>query len=384
LEYHLTSDRGKGLRVDGVIYWKRKPDGTLADHEIVEDRIAEDGVAEDGIAGGGVPDDDGIARMDLAEICVVGKSDYDPFTTDKNGNFCVEEGRKSVEMLGQLHDYACESMVQAYRTHCFMLLLLGPHARILHWSHSMLLASKSFSLQEDGDILACFLHAYARASAATRGWDQTYRVCKEDDAHDVRQTIKKAAVTANDNIKHYLHKFEEKLIIFTIPSASGSPLQLVAPYKPYYQAEGMFGRSTRGYPVFLLVGMVFAWFKVSWRIDQGGIEQEGVIYEQLHKKGVRHIPTIIAHGDIVLWDEENQQVKAPHHSTRELVQAVRDARCDDNDGASEQKWDTSGSSAAIRTHTHYGLLIREIGRPLDEFMTPKEAVYAIMSAILGQ
>ncbi|EJF57519.1 hypothetical protein DICSQDRAFT_69235, partial [Dichomitus squalens LYAD-421 SS1] len=116
--------------------------------------------------------------------------------------------------------------------------------------------------------------------------------------------------------------------------------------KPHFQASGVAGRFTRGYVALPLVSndkiakdAKFVFLKDAWRIDDADVEQEGATLEFLNDHKVKHVPTLVCHGDLGQFTESQDHWLAfrPRNTFN------------------------------LERHSHYRLVMKEVGLPLEEF-----------------
>jgi hypothetical protein len=362
LTLNLTGNRGEGHRVDAAIYRASNlPKGHV----------------------------DTIADMGLAEICIEGKTSQDPFHVTKDGLFGVKPGSDFAEIIGQICGYASDMMYQGRRTHCFFITVFAKKARLLHFSRSMVTITRVFSVVDEPDVLPCFFHIFNNADEATRGWDTSLTLCSIGECMQIIERIKTASEKPNADpaLATFIQHFREPLHKFSVPntselSAPGQPppdfIECIGPYNPLYRTDGVFGRGSEGRPVWIIISEGLGWLKRQWRINMKGIDKEGDTYSLLHKHSIPHVPTILGHGDIM--------PSSPHHTTKILFDALQEVQCDGEEtaGASDLKWDKGGNLRGLRVHTHYQMLIKEVGRPLDKFKSPREATRALECALIGE
>lgn len=122
--------------------------------------------------------------------------------------------------------------------------------------------------------------------------------------------------------------------------------------RPRFANHSPMGRATRGYVAYDMTSGKLVFLKDTWRPDSTRIRTEKEIYIHLHKHRVRNIATLICGGDV----GEKQQ--------RTLTQ---DFEGEDGYGA----------------RIHYRLVVKQIGRSLEDYKKSREMVLALQDAIIG-
>ncbi|KAH9925638.1 uncharacterized protein BXZ73DRAFT_78972 [Epithele typhae] len=197
-----------------------------------------------------------------------------------------------------------------------------------------------------------------------------------------------------------------------VPDESGMHTLLVG--RPEFTAGGVVGRFTRGYIGYDEKTGQFYWLKDTWRADYKRLAKEGDTLKRLQEAGVKNIPTLVCHGDIDkqvtrthdFWSAQQAQrmdvlFDAPppandasplrgHHASglcspllrksadstackRKLheFKASQGVAHNDGDDAMDPDFD---SACPLRRHRHYRLCVKEIGRPLESFTSPRQFV----------
>nr|VWO97253.1 Uncharacterized protein [Ganoderma boninense] len=295
--------------------------------------------------------------LDLSIECKCHSTDQDPLDDGKDNGEPTADKRQ--EALGQILSYAELIFRYQHRMFHFMILFLGTEARIVRFDRSGIFATHKFSLKEEGHLLVEFLCAYTALSAVERGYDPTVtRVLPHSAAG---KAMRRKANAVNDSDSHdYVRELFKKSLdeewpwwlieVQPVPSGTGKrPLKrryLVG--KPHFQAPGVAGRGTRGYVALPatakgqpLKNAKFVYLKDAWRVDYPDIDQEGNTLQFLNYNQVPYVPTLVVHGDVPnqvtqsqdLWPQFNPSVKA----------------------------------CPLKRHTHYRLVVAEVGKPLDAF-----------------
>lgn len=328
--------------------------------------------------------------IEIAIECKTHSTAGDPFDEETNNHEPNAEGRRKV--LGQILDYAEKVFEYQHRTFQYMLLFLGDYARIVRIDRAGIIATKKFNYRTDGHKLAAFLRYYTRLPPAERGHDTTAvrldpesdeairmknRVKNADPKDYVAQMFKqqldsdwpwwKLEVTDdsltnpkdNDDSPMNLEATDD---LPSNPEVASDPPKKTKRYylvgKPHFQAGGVAGRTTRGYVALDddITKNDFVHLKDAWRVVSDDIEKEGVILETLREREVQYVPTLVCHGDVPGQETKTQEVWSRLHP--------------------EEK-------CHLKHHQHYRLVVKEVGKPLEEFSTGLELLTAICYAVLG-
>ncbi|PIL33430.1 hypothetical protein GSI_04052 [Ganoderma sinense ZZ0214-1] len=296
------------------------------------------------------------SNLDLSIECKYHPTDQDPLDDAKGDGEPTADKRQ--EALGQILSYAELVFRYQHRMFHFMILFLGTEARIVRFDRSGIFATHKFSLKEEGHWLVEFLCAYTALSPVERGYDPTVtRVVRGSAAW---KAMKQKADTVDDkDQRDYVRElFKSSLdeewpwwLIEVHPEPSrSSKRQVKRRYlvgKPHFQAPGVAGRGTRGYVALPatakgqpLKNAKFVYLKDAWRVDHANIDQEGKILKYLNDSEVPYVPTLVSHGDVPSQVTLSQELWSQFHSE---------------------------TACPLKRHTHYRLVVAEVGMPLDAF-----------------
>lgn len=318
------------------------------------------------------------ARVDWSrlEIGIEMKDNWvseDPWDEEKPCDEAASDARKAA--FGQILSYAELVFRYQQRTSFYMILFLSDYARLIRFDRSSIIATRKFNYKQEPDKIAQFLWAYAQQSNdSDRGHDNTaYRIERSDPLWDKMDEKKTVEADCQDHArKMFSQSLDEnwprwKLEVNVVEkSRLRNPRTVLKQFlvgKPQFYAPGVAGRGTRGYVAVPLDAEGcpedrFVWLKDAWRVNHGDIEQEGAILERLNRDGVRFIPTLLCHGDV------------PNQAT-DLTSLWRHRFPDEK-------------TCPLKRHQHYRLVVKEVGKPLEEFGSSSLwLVYAITCALMG-
>ncbi|KAL1948374.1 hypothetical protein VTO73DRAFT_12449 [Trametes versicolor] len=296
--------------------------------------------------------------VEIAIECKMHATGGDPFDQTIDIDEPIAVGRRAV--FGQILSYANHVFRHQHRTCQYMLLFLGDFARIVRIDRSGIFATEKFSYREEGAKLAKFLRCYIGRSAADRGHDTTaVRLDPEsDEAKRMRARVEH--LEEEDYVgKQFQTSLDSewpwwKLEVTDEHNKGQKRYFLVG--KPHFQAPGVAGRTTRGY-VALDADITkndFVYLKDAWRVVSDSIDKEGVILEVLRTHEIAFVPTLICHGDVPGQETKTQEVWPRYHP---------DKKCH------------------LKHHQHYRLVVKEVGKPLEEFVHGRQLFTAIFCAL---
>ncbi|KAI0359684.1 hypothetical protein OH77DRAFT_1518062 [Trametes cingulata] len=282
-------------------------------------------------------------------------SGNDPFDDGQPDGEVYAAERRST--LGQILAYAQDVFEHQHRTFHFMILFISEDARILRFDRSSLFVSESFSYKTAGEPLVEFLWRVSRLSAEGRGHDTTAERIAQDSPYASLMRAKTMAPPQDYVTQLFKDSLDEAwpwwLLNFTDERTSKRRRFLVG--KPHFTAQGLAGRGTRGYIAldFDNATSPLVFLKDSWRVVHDDIEKEGAILETLNANKVKCVPTLQCHGDLGqatvsrdLWYKYHPDVPPT-------------------------------DPCPLKEHAHYRLVVKEVGKPLTEFDTGYDLLFAL-------
>lgn len=304
--------------------------------------------------------------VEIAIECKMEATAGDPFDGTIDTDEPVAVSRRKV--LGQILSYAEFVFQRQHRTCQYMLLFLGKFARIVRIDRAGIFATGKFSYRKEGTKLAKFLHYYTSRSAADRGHDITAERLdpNSDDAERMRTRVKR--LKADDYVGlQFKASLDEAWPWWRLEVTDERDKNKKHGFfvgKPHFQASGVAGRTTRGYIAISaevknnkFVNNKFVYLKDAWRVVSDNIDKEGAVLEVLRQHKVEHVPTPICHGDIPGQETKTQAVWPKYHD---------------------------GEKCHLKHHQHYRLVVKEVGKPLEEFSNGFQLFTAILCAVTGE
>ncbi|KAI1784358.1 hypothetical protein LXA43DRAFT_1042940 [Ganoderma leucocontextum] len=309
------------------------------------------------------------ALIELLIECKLDPVNQDPFDERFQNNEAVAEKRR--EVLGQILSYVELAFKYQQREFVFMVLFLGRYARVVRFDRSGIVASEKIDYAERGAELTTFLVRYARLGPTNRGHDPTAsRISRTDPLWEQLKTHG-ADAAKKDSEDHVQKLFNETLDEqwpwwkLSVPDEESGVKRWFAVGKPHFYAGGVACRGTRGYVAAPLNddGEVdpeaeFVYLKDAWRVDHEGMEKEGIILKALNDAKVLYVPTLLYHGDL---DQRTRSYEEWFDKHR----------------------DEPEEECPLKSHQHYRLVVAEVGKPLSEFETGAQLVWALCSCIIA-
>ncbi|KAI0694171.1 hypothetical protein C8T65DRAFT_57867 [Cerioporus squamosus] len=296
--------------------------------------------------------------------------DYDP--EDDVPVHVLESGKA----LGQHIAYVQEVFARQFRIFFFTVSLAGSRARLLRWDRSGCVVSESFDIRERPDLLCEFLWRFSQASVISRGHDTTVEDALPEHEDLFRRLVEEETGLQLGFVGEQLeraiaqHYEPGKVMIVHVP-AEGETLRdrqyLIS--RPVMSAFSVAGRGTRGYWAVDVSRRAVVFMKDTWR-SRSSDELEGDTLCHLNAAGVRNVPFLVAHGDVLC---------ATHESCRTEYQTTK------TDEYASQAWvcRVGDKSARITRRRHYRLVLGPVGYDLRFFEGADELLHATYDAFIA-
>jgi hypothetical protein len=160
--------------------------------------------------------------------------------------------------------------------------------------------SEAIPYVTDPAPLLAFLKSFADADSKMRGWDMSVGPSvPEEEAVEIRAKIAGFPDLSAERVAN----FQLALQVFNVQRAGGGGLtKCYASVNPDHLVGDLISRATRCWVVFIRddddgPGKL-AYYKRTWRYVEDHLESEGDILQRLSDAGVRHLPTLLGHGDL--------------------------------------------------------------------------------------
>ena len=281
--------------------------------------------------------------------------------------FTRETTDRGREALGQLAEYIAHIFAHQHRTHVYAMYVYRDQARICFFDRSGGVVSAPFHYgKPDDHTFHRFFYRLARMSREQLGYDPTATLADESVVEELRTF---AGTIDTEYLRHLAYK-----ALCWDPTAERSssmewPVHKITLNgktlfvgKPAFSNLSLFGRCTRGYAAIERetgedgrVTYSLRFMKDSWRSIHEKIHAEHEIYERLQSHGVvDHVLTCLGGEDVSLLDGVWQQTRVGALLSSEPL-----------------------------PRGHYRILLKEICRPLSDFVDFRELAMVIGNAISG-
>ena len=316
-------------------------------------------------------------NIEIPMECKADSIEHDPFNdTEASGEPTTDRGKVALSRILSHAElvFRCQQ-----RMFFFMLIFLGDFVRVARFDRSGIFVTRKFNYKAQGSPLSDFLYQYSRMSASERGHDPTAsRIVPGSTLYDSMIT-RANRVNPEDPYDYVRELFKRSLnkkwpwwqLEIHTQSTNGrsrgvrrARVHRFVVGMPHFQAPEVAGRGTRGYVALPLNAdgeiadsAKFVYLKDAWRLDNVGINQEGITLELLNDRSVPFVPTLICHGDLpgqVTVSQDHWHAFHPHEDKLRLER-----------------------------HHHYRLAVKEVGLPLEDFESSEELCLALYCCLLG-
>ncbi|KAI0655472.1 hypothetical protein C8Q70DRAFT_432869 [Cubamyces menziesii] len=291
-----------------------------------------------------------------------------------------------LETLGQTVAYAVEICARQHRVFCFSILIFRTRARLIRFDRAGIIVSESFDLIAHPEFLCQFLWCFSKLSDEQRGYD-----CSVEPATRAGEALFRRSIEAHIRAQllcdtdsdtlwkclqtHYTPGFVTVITLDPMPlgTSISKPRKLLVS-RPICTPLSPSGRCTRAYWAVQVPSgksskdaipeVVF--LKDTWRFagtsanGNDSIPPEGATLHDLHSRGVRNIPQVLDHGDVL---EETQKT---------ITQTYLNAHWVSKGGRME--------SARVVARIHYRLLLDIAGFDLLQISGTHELLHGTYDA----
>ena len=283
----------------------------------------------------------------------------------------------------QFAAYAAEIMLRQHRTHLFMILVAGWHARIFRWDRNGVLVSNPINLKTDAKLLFNFIYRLVRADKVVQGFDPTVALATEAEVDLLRsytsqnKYLKEYKALMLKNMKEYpiykvrFHLLQDSIFdrIFGQVECdeilqSNGPRRTRASRKKTFLigkhvagSHAAVGRGTKGWVCYCIEDDTLAFLKEQWRANAVGVHPEIETYKRLQEHDVHYVATIVAGGD----------VSGPRGVHKTISQRYLDKK---------------GIELPERVQTR--IVLKEVGRPLGTYADSIELLLIMGTAVKGK
>ena len=239
--------------------------------------------------------------------------DPDPFTGPPNGDTTDVrkehpnggEARCIISALSQSASYAHVVQTRQFRTCVYSISVVGTTARLLRWDRSGVVVTEPFNYKASPEHLIGFVWRFSKATNEQRGFDRSaVAVTSEAEKRQFVDAIRKhvgeqlpglSAEGIEEEVDR--HFWPGTITRLTVGAGAGAHDVWVS--RPIFTSGGPTGRSTIGYWGVEYKSGKVVFVKDVWRTDVLGVETEGTVLRELLEAGVRNIPELVCHGDVI-------------------------------------------------------------------------------------
>ncbi|KAL6310484.1 hypothetical protein BKA93DRAFT_907084, partial [Sparassis latifolia] len=281
---------------------------------------------------------------------------------DPSAHFLRAHSHDGLQTLGQITEYAAQILLRQHRLFCLMVFICKSSARLIRWDRAGGVVSKSFDYIQEPETLHTFMYRIGKMNDSQRGYDPTAVLATPAEVAEMkscesrlneyhRECLREAML---DGWPIYKIEFKADDVLSKTGNTVSPPSMSKRHYlvgRARFSSSSLTGRATRGYVAYDLATQRLAFLKDTWRADSDKVKPEREVYERLYQKGVRErIATLICGGDV---------------------------------GDSTQKTRTQEYNARIMGRIHYRIVVKEVGRPLEDYTDVREMILVVRDAIIA-
>ncbi|KZT10194.1 uncharacterized protein LAESUDRAFT_674007 [Laetiporus sulphureus 93-53] len=274
------------------------------------------------------------------------------------------------------------------RTRVYSIIIFGNYLRILMFDKAGCVVSARISYKKNPTIIGQFLLRFCDSNKRQQGIDTTALRIPEGSLEYALMDKAPESVTLEEDFEFIKRSYKEsldkkwprwKLVVEGDDYLVG---------KPRVKAAGVVGRGTRSYTAYHVKDKAFCWLKDAWRVELPGIDKEGDVLLDLHRAGVEFVPTLLCHGDVEDEGGVQRTVSQDYPKTAKEKNASEETTSQGAkaDGPSSSKSDEPAPTQPDtiipdRRFTHYRMVVREVGMPLEDFENCRELVELVADGV---
>ncbi|KAL6308013.1 hypothetical protein BKA93DRAFT_31339 [Sparassis latifolia] len=259
-------------------------------------------------------------------------------------------------------EHAAQILLRQHRLFCLMVFICKSGARLIRWDRAGGIVSKSFDYIQEPETLHTFMYRVGKMNDSQRGYDPTAILATPEEVAEMRSCESRLNEYHKECLREAMldgwpiYKIEFKAD--DVLSETGKTVSPPSTLKRHYlvgrarsSSSSLTGRATRGYVAYDMATQRLAFLKDTWRADSDKVKPEREVYERLYQKGVRErIATLICGGDV---------------------------------GESVQKTRTQEFNARIMGRIHYRIVVKDVGRPLEDYADVREMILVVRDAVIA-
>ncbi|KAJ3491197.1 hypothetical protein NLI96_g877 [Meripilus lineatus] len=281
-----------------------------------------------------------------------------PFKQVKDGCPYPESGTADGEAnRGQITTYTGRVFENQSRTHVYAIYIDGESVYLIRWDRAGAIVSEPFSLLRERDKLHTFLFRLGKMTPTQQGYDDSVRPALPSEAKEfLGLTTKNAIHQEYLNEARAVHQGTKAAIFATDIKGWGDHPDLRLVFgRPRVIGGGIVGRATRGYVAYDTISKQIVFLKDYWQPETEKYHKELDTYAKLIAAGVRHIATPLGGGSVC------DDPTSPH---RTLTQSYL----------------SKAHGCSYSARDHYRIVLKEVGRPLEDYRDAKGMVLAVYCA----
>ncbi|KZT68400.1 hypothetical protein DAEQUDRAFT_738784 [Daedalea quercina L-15889] len=263
----------------------------------------------------------------------------------------VRSGSGATQCLGQLVEYVSKVFRRQHRLHCFTLLVFKGQARVIRWDRAGAIVSTAINFVKDQCLLHKVIWRYACMSQEQRGFDPSVVRASMEDIEAMRAYQTLLQPLTDDMLPDSEPSDERR------PLSTDETLSFIVG-RDYFATDSLTGRGTKCYIAYDVSRRRLVFLKDYWRPKLDTSVAEGSVLQTLRAAGVRFVPTPVAAGDV--------------YGDQSVAQETETQRCLPDD---------EKTNCEPVVQVHYRLVVKEIGRPLDQHSDAYELVSALFDAL---
>ncbi|KAJ3006457.1 hypothetical protein NUW54_g3930 [Trametes sanguinea] len=222
--------------------------------------------------------------------------------------FDDDEAYDQAERTWGLHiAFATEVFARQHRTFLFTVSVFGTFARLYRWDRSGCIITATFDIHEHSDIFSEFFWRFSQLSDAERGHDLTFQMSSETEERLFCDTVSAYVASQLDIageelekalLAHYQPGHVTKVAVHAVVGEGRETRDLLVS-RPVVSPLSLDGRCTRGFWAVDVKTSKVVFLKDTWRTPSQ-IETEGDVIGRLNELGVRNVPMVVCHGDVIV------------------------------------------------------------------------------------
>ena len=267
---------------------------------------------------------------------------------------------------GQITGYVGKIFQNQHRTFVFSIYMIGELIYLIRWDRAGAVIARPFSLFKDRHKLHAFLSRLTKASPAHQGYDDSIRPALSAEAKEFLD-LKPANPTHQaylDDARALHRDVKAAIFVVEIDGWDGHPNLRLVFARPRVIGGGVVGKATRGYVAYDLNSKQLVFLKDYWQPASPSYHEELDTYARLKKAGVKHIATALGGGPVRGSSDINLTQKT-------VTQTYQSSLRDPSEDPSSER-------------VHYRLVLKEVGRPLEDYEKPADMVLVVYDAVEGE